>query len=429
MEDNEAISVPEQEQEQECCPNCNSPYSEVSLCDCAEDCCTSCCTCNVCEHGPHHTTETICEICEYCPDHCNCPTCSRCNVTCETTCDNCERCDYCCHCSTCSNCDCRCDSVCSNCDYCDDCCDCSHCNRCDTTVSSGDYCCDCNRCNECCTCNEERVVTIIKRTIRYYKSNKLEFKTNPIKRFISCEIEIDEAEDGNYIEKVARKWGASIVEDGSLSNSGFEINTSPANGDIFLGQIEEFCDAFTACGAVVNVKCGLHVHIDARDFSYWDIRKLIILYAKIEEGLFSLVPLSRRSSDTCKKCGQDYLKAILNGNPKKIKDAILESLYKNKTATKTCRKEKYMNCRYNALNLHSWLYRGTIEFRLGGGTTNYDKITNWSLLLASIVDYVAKHSDKEILQLNGEELDILKQIVNNKSICEWIDSRFLQLNS
>jgi hypothetical protein len=55
--------------------------------------------------------------------------------------------------------------------------------------------------------------------------------------------------------------------------------------------------------------------------------------------------------------------------------------------------------RYYALNLQSWWKHGTIEIRLHGGTTEFDKITAWGALWARIMDFSKKASLDEVIAL------------------------------
>ena len=55
--------------------------------------------------------------------------------------------------------------------------------------------------------------------------------------------------------------------------------------------------------------------------------------------------------------------------------------------------------RYYALNLQSWWKHGTIEVRLHGGTTEFDKIVAWAALWARIMDFAKKASLDEVIAL------------------------------
>ena len=257
------------------------------------------------------------------------------------------------------------------------------------------------------------------------------FTKNESQRFIACELEVSDVlagpmGDDSPIYLTMRKWKGDIVDDGSIDgNRSFEINTAPASGDSFIKQIEEICESLKKNAAEVNDTCGFHVHIDARDFNFFDIRKLIMLYSKIEDSLFAMVPEERRKSTYCFPCGQKYLLDLSSAiAPKDNNKKILKNVYGDEnTDTEELRRNKYHAARYNALNIHSWFYRGTIECRLAPGTVKEKDIIFWSLLWANILDFCYEMTEKEIndLTISGEE--ILEQIAPTPEIAKWIKNK------
>jgi len=360
-------------------------------------------------------TEEVEEVC-----------CPRCGVEETNFCSRCEDCPSCCECNVCPCCNEVCGSTCSRCDECGRCCSCQSCQNCYTLREA--VCRDCDRCEDCCTCSgesDECVVKTMARRVTFYNAGKKEFIQNSSKRFIACELEYSDARYGGNIEAAARKWKCSIVGDGSLPDSGFEICTSPANGDVFINQIEDLTQALAEGDAEVNTDCGFHVHIDAQDFRYWDIRKLIIFYEKIEQGLFDMVPKSRRGNTYCLPCGDRYLKNITACNrPKQMKKQLIHNVYKEvpDKLFKDKRAEHRVDARYYALNIHSWFYRGTIECRLAAGTRDPIKIINWSLLWVSIIDFVNRESESTIKGMSGSDLEILLRVAP-ESIHQWVIER------
>lgn len=141
------------------------------------------------------------------------------------------------------------------------------------------------------------------------------------RRYLSVELEVGGLKDARRAHRVAdacARWNASVVYDGSLPPSGFEINLSPARGKPFIDQVEDVCRSLRAAGAWVNARCGLHVHADSRDLSSAQILRLVEVYARVEDGLFLAVPDSRRRNSAytrdgknfCEKCGQKLLAAV-----------------------------------------------------------------------------------------------------------------------
>lgn len=259
---------------------------------------------------------------------------------------------------------------------------------------------------------------------------------------ISVELEISSCVDFRPIEKVCDKWSISVVNDGSINgNNPFELNTSPVNGDLFLLQTKDIAKALKTSGAMVNESCGMHVHVDARDFEFWEIEKLIRLYSVIEPTLFKMVPAHRRKNRFCVECGETLVKDLdtnlknnkvldMNGRLKKIdiKNAIADTVYKeDKSTLQNMRINKYAtgahasNTRYNALNIHSWVYRGSIESRLYQGVTDYESIVNWSMMWAYILDYTYTTNFKK---LPKDGLELLRKICSDSVVASWISIKY-----
>lgn len=341
-----------------------------------------------------------CPSCHYCKDCCNCVNCSRCSVFNTSVCDNCSQ------------------GV-SNCG----CCSCSVCDVCEVVCGSDRYCRTCNNCLECCKCALR--VKFHSQAPIFHSATRLQHKSNKSSRFIAAEIEvakISETPVAREVSDLVIRWGGSVVRDGSLPELGFEINTSPASGDLYIDQVYEICAKLKEAGAEVNNKCGLHIHIDARDLNYYDIRRLIKIYAFIENVLFSMVPDNRRKSKYCLPCGVEYSSLVEAGKLPyaKVKADVIGGIYKKDRPERT---EKYSQARYSALNIHSWFYRGTIECRMFEGTIDPQHITLWGMMLANVVDYAVKTTDESVSKVVGgifSPLDYLFAMNDNANIKAFI---------
>jgi hypothetical protein len=216
--------------------------------------------------------------------------------------------------------------------------------------------------------------------------------------------------EDNGISEVVRRWQGEIVDDGSLPDGGFEINTAPASGDLFLKQIAELGTALSRSDAEVTSACGLHVHVDARDLKHADIARLMRLYAAFEDLLYSMVPPSRSSGTYSKKCGARFARELEFAGPyyhpginpvKALKRTVAQAVYGTVNTRDYARQSK-PGCRYVGMNVHSWYMRngqskrGTIEFRFPSGTVNTNKIQSWGMLFARLVDLATTLTDSQV---------------------------------
>lgn len=350
------------------------------------------------------------------------------------TCNRCKKCAKCCKCVTCEHCNkyFPAAELCAECHNCklNKCCKCMICPLCNKQCGY-DHCNGCERCNHCCECGDVRRVPLIAPPRpTFHRPNIKQKIINPLSRFIATEIEVAGIRGhGRPIYDIVKKWGGAVVYDGSLPPGGFEINTAPAGGDLFIRQVREICGVIIAEGGFVNQKCGLHVHVDARDLTYYDIRRLVRIYAAIEYALFAMVPEDRQLSRYCKPCGGKYVLAIEEGRLpyEKVKQDVITSVY-DVASTQDLRKTKYYHARYNALNLHSWFYRGTIECRMFDGSIDPDIINHWCVLWSTIMEYVVHTSDEQVKNDmgSGKALVCLTTLVgNNKNIFDFINNRVM----
>lgn len=173
------------------------------------------------------------------------------------------------------------------------------------------------------------------------------------------------------------------VHDGSLGENGREFVSPIFHGDQGFNEIEKFCEVLKQWGYFVKRQCGLHVHIDGRDLICEDVKMLLkitryfepVLYAMLPpsryEGTYS-VPLERfpKSRFRIKACDEEALKRFWYG----------------RTGEKVDLKSKYHHSRYYGLNIHSWFFRRSLEFRYHSGTLNPAKIMNFITICQTFVD-------------------------------------------
>ena len=221
------------------------------------------------------------------------------------------------------------------------------------------------------------------------------------RRLIGAEIEVCGTKPGSLVDLAVQKWKGTVVSDGSLPPDGYEINTHPSGGLYYAQQIGEIYGALNASGLWQDSHAGCHIHTDARDFDYTDLYKLLCVYAVLEPGLYKLIPQNRRSSRFCIPCGPLYYQKIhttLNALPKSernpLKAAILLTVY-GRRDTREFKKDKSHDTRYRSLNVHSYTFRGTIEYRMPEGTIYPENVINYGMLYAHLMDRVKKLSVQE----------------------------------
>lgn len=259
--------------------------------------------------------------------------------------------------------------------------------------------------------------------------DRIVFKSS---RYVGVEWEYNGIFDGEPLNNFIKKWNAGHHRDGSC---GWEVVTSPQAGDNIRKCLMELSTAFETGEASIDDRCGIHVHVDARDFGWFDIYKLIKLYAKLEPALYVLAGPTRVENSYAKPCGAQYLQAL---NAPDIRNALTTVIIGAAGGRVRLRSplDKKSGGRYRGLNLMPWLAgrrtvllqerahagskarkRGanrrsdcTVEFRLHGNSSDGSRVANWAELCASIVDHAMNLSEKEIQALPNTQEDTLVAI-------------------
>jgi hypothetical protein len=260
-------------------------------------------------------------------------------------------------------------------------------------------------------------------------------------RFMAAEMEVCGSIKESAVRFVADRWSASVVSDGSLPSTGFEVNTSPASGHAFLKQLEEFEQAFKLGRTTTNGNCGCHVHIDCRDLTYNDMRRLVFLWMPLEKLLYSVVSQTRRDNRFCQPIGKTYVDRYFNSNggpsdvwKSKSKNGFFRAAYGQEPSRDTTRANlstsKSRGNRYVGLNLHSWMYRGTIENRMHQGTTSAKDIFNWGRLNCALMDLSQTMKDPEVNafyskynKLSVAPALLHKELGISQELVDWVEQR------
>lgn len=139
--------------------------------------------------------------------------------------------------------------------------------------------------------------------------------------------------------------------DGSLDCYG-EYVSPILNGEEGLKALKGFCKALNTVDAKVDVKCGLHVHVDRAYFKDKNhINRFVKLYTQIEFSIDKMMPESRRGNN----------------------NRFCYSMQRFDSSS-----------RYHKVNLTK---NPTVELRQHGGTTDYEKISNWIKIIGCMIDY------------------------------------------
>lgn len=190
------------------------------------------------------------------------------------------------------------------------------------------------------------------------------------KHHLACELReagINVVVEG-YNHDTRDHW--KLVTDASLSgNNTFELVSPILQGETGLQELQKVCWVLEYCNVKVNNSCGLHIHMDAADFTIETWRNLAITYRRLEPVIDGFMPSNRRNNIYCK--------TLSNISESRIREA------QNITQLRSV----FGNARYHKLNLEAYARHRTVEFRQHGGTTNFTKMENWIRFAANMITF------------------------------------------
>jgi hypothetical protein len=191
-----------------------------------------------------------------------------------------------------------------------------------------------------------------------------------------------------------------VIRDGSLSgNLPFELVSPPLEGEEGLREVEIVCRVLKQLNAKINKTCGLHVHIEAKNFKIAQWRNIYKNYVIFEEAIDAFMPVSRRS-------GRNSYCLSIKGQ--RAVNEVFNDIDSCKTVNQIYSKVTNRS-RYYKINAQAFARHSTIEFRQHSGTIEFLKISNWVKFLHNLICYSEKNvatdgSFERLADFNSPEL-------------------------
>ena len=159
------------------------------------------------------------------------------------------------------------------------------------------------------------------------------------------------------------------------ASCGYEVVSPVLRTDDDLQLALNMVDFLNTRNAVVDKKCGFHLHIGGMWADSPNLSQLLKFLARYESAFFTLADRTRQTNRYCAPLSPHILKGMREG---KWVQAWFENheLAENK------------NNRYHWLNCCSMSKYGTIEFRLQGGTLNKSVIKGWVDFILHVCDSI-----------------------------------------
>ena len=201
-----------------------------------------------------------------------------------------------------------------------------------------------------------------------------------------------------------------LEEEHSVRGRGaVEVVSPHIQGASGLEDVKRVMEILRDHGAYVNGTCGLHVHHDASDFGCRELRNLLELMVLWEPRIFDAVPDNeKRMEVSCRPLSQEVLELVRGCSYTECADVrCLQDIWYAQEENSPD-KIRYNETRYHGLNLHSFWFRGTVEFRHMRGTLAGETAERWILFTHSLME-TARSGFEDAGKVNGSILPLFER--------------------
>jgi len=151
-------------------------------------------------------------------------------------------------------------------------------------------------------------------------------------------------------------------------------------------------------GIDIDNTCGFHVHhgVDPEEYGCNQLRQLVRIVHQYEDQFYLLIPGDRQNAETCRpleidvEAFLDICECELETGSCQIKQLWYSP--ENRYDIESARNPRYDKTRYHGLNLHSYWYRATIEFRYHSSVLyNIDEAMQWIIFTQFLIELSRGH--------------------------------------
>jgi len=183
-----------------------------------------------------------------------------------------------------------------------------------------------------------------------------------------------------------------LKEDGSVYDGG-EMVSPPLwfDSEEDRDKVTRAVDALRDAGMRPIESAGCHIHVDASDLTFEQVKCVIRSFHKFEDVIYRL---ASSGWESIRRAAYTYATPLSDGYVEKLvkartREEMMCAWYGHRPdeysyASSNSRDHGHAS-RYAAFNLHSYFYRGTIEFRVFNSTMNPDRVQAYIALCMGLV--------------------------------------------
>jgi hypothetical protein len=192
----------------------------------------------------------------------------------------------------------------------------------------------------------------------------------------------------------------TIKSDGSVSSGGEMVSPILDFDDPdSRGQVDRAIAALKAAGCTTDDRAGIHVHVDGTNLTVEQVTSVARCFAKFEDVIYRIASSGWRS---IRHGARQYARPIPHERTQAI--ARARTLSGLGAAWYACSEDQidyYTRqhghaSRYAGLNLHSWFYRKTIEFRVFNSSLNAERVQGYIAMCVAMVEDARRGNKRSI---------------------------------
>lgn len=194
-----------------------------------------------------------------------------------------------------------------------------------------------------------------------------------------------------------REW--KVMRDSSIraqpAGDEFKVEVvSPILVYVDIETIQEILRRLRKAGAKANDTCGIHVHVDGANHDTKSLKNIVNFMCSRQDLIYEALQVQSNRISYCKKICPELLskiKSTKNLSKSDIETAWYSEVNHGYTGS---RNGHYNPTRYQCLNLHSYFYRGTVEFRLFNSTTHAGELKAYIQFCLAVSAWAIESTDK-----------------------------------
>jgi len=158
--------------------------------------------------------------------------------------------------------------------------------------------------------------------------------------------------------------------------------------------IQELLRKLRKAGAKANNSCGIHVHVDGANHNAKSLKNIVNFFCSRQDLIYEALRVKENRVSYCKKVSPELLKKIKA--TKNISRNDIETLWYSRAnhGHSGGSGGRYNSTRYQGLNLHSFFFRGTVEFRMFNSTTHAGELKAYIQFCLAVSAWAIGSTDK-----------------------------------